>query len=687
MGIMVSALDLLKKLKLNNLSIRSKIQGGFGFIQLILAAVAITAAVGLSKTEDSVGNVVNRIQPMVLASNELTSTLNETSGALGYYLLSQENSFKREYLTGFEKITKILATLSSLTQNESVDPKVKELLGLIEADVKRFASYKDKMIELAENEMLNKPGMAYSGREINPLSQQILQLMSQSIGSEMEEEVSAKRRELLSVLEELRYAWANVMNGARAFMAFRNKQSIDEFDLYMEQSGNKLDKITKDYGSILTFEQADAITQITAIRKQFIKNFETTKEIHGGDKWRTDIHLIRSEVGLLLAKIKRNLSLLVENQRTLIETESLGLLDSVHGTKIFLYSMLAVGMVLGFGLAWLVSFMITCPLNAAVAAMKEVSEGDGDLTLRLNVAGKDEIGQLAKSFNGFITKIQNLIREVTASTSQLSAAAEEMSMITDETRTGVQRQQSEITLVATAVNEMSSTVHEVANNAESAASAASQADQQSEQGKQIVNSTVSSITKLASEVEKAATVISQLEKDTESIGSVLEVIRGIAEQTNLLALNAAIEAARAGEQGRGFAVVADEVRSLASRTQASTREIQEMIERLQKGSRDAVTAMKSGQDQAQQTVGQASQAEIALGEISSAVAQINEMNAHIAEASRQQGEVVEEINKNIVNITQVADDSANGADQLSTASQEMAHLAVNLESQISHFKI
>ncbi|MCK5386544.1 MAG: methyl-accepting chemotaxis protein [Gammaproteobacteria bacterium] len=681
------AMKILRALKLNNISIRSKIWGGFGLIQLILAVVALTAAISLTKTESSVDDVVNTIQPMVLLSTDLTSTLNETSGALGYYLLSQEKSFKRQYLSGFEHIQKILTKLSSLTQNESVDPEIKDLLKLIKDDVNRFASYKGKMIELAENEMLNKPGMAYSGREINPLSQQILQLMSQAIISEMEEEVTVKRRELLTDLQDLRYAWANVMNGARAFMAFRNTQSIDEFNLYIEQSGLKLDKITKEHADILTFEQTDAIDQITTIRKQFITNFETTKEIHGGDKWRTDIYLVRTELGLTIAKIKRNLSILVEKQRHLIESESQSLLSFVSGTKVFVYTMLVVGMALGFGLAWAVSFMITCPLSNAVNAMKDISEGEGDLTLRLNVSGTDEIGQLAESFNGFISKMQGLIREVTSSTSQLSAAAEEMSMITDETRTGVQRQQSETALVATAVNEMSSTVHEVASSAETAASAASQADSQSEQGKQVVSSTVSSIRTLASEVETAATVISQLEKDSESIGSVLEVIRGIAEQTNLLALNAAIEAARAGEQGRGFAVVADEVRSLASRTQESTREIQEMIERLQKGSRDAVKAMQSGQEQAHQTVEQASQAETALDEISTAVAQINEMNAHIAEASRQQGEVVEEINKNIVNITQVADASANGADQLSTASQEMANLAVNLESQVSHFKI
>lgn len=685
---MLSPPKLLSILKINNLSIRNKIWAGFGFVLIVLATVALTAAMSLSKTEKSVDNVVNQIQPMVLASNELTSSLNETSGALGYYLLSQEESFKRDYLKGLKTIKQSLAKLSSLTQTKKTNSETKELLTAIEKDVNQFANYKSKMLELSENELLNKPGLKLSAEDVNPISQQILQLLTQSVLSEMDEAVSTKRRTILADFGDMRYAWANVMNGARAFMAFRNKSSIDEYNLYYEQSGTILNKLKK-YGvqELLNFDQSDAVEQLTELRETFNANFQKTKAVHGSDKWRTDIYLVRTELGLLLAKIKRNLNILVEKQSSLIKSESQDLLDFVSGTKVFVYSMLFAGMVLGILLAWAVSFMITCPLSAAVAAMKDISEGEGDLTARLEVSGKDEIGQLAKSFNGFISKIQQIIKEVTASTSQLSAAAEEMSMITTETREGVQRQQTETNLVATAMNEMSSTVHEVANNAESAASAASQADSQTEQGKQIVSSTMSSITNLAAEVEKASSVINQLEKDSESIGSILEVIRGIAEQTNLLALNAAIEAARAGEQGRGFAVVADEVRSLASRTQESTQEIQGMIERLQKGSRDAVNAMEAGKEQAQMTVGQASQAEASLSEISSAVAQISEMNAHIAQAARQQGEVAEETNKNIVNIAQVAEGTANGAEQLATASQEMANLAVNLESQVSHFKV
>ena len=681
---MAIAPALLSKLKLNNLSIKKKIWGGFGLIQIILAVVAMTAAISLTKTESSVDNVVNRIQPMMLASNELTSTLNEASGALGYYMLTKDQSFWRTYEEGISKVDTVIERLAGLVDEN--DQQTQELVSNIKTDINSFVAFKSTMLELSNDPLKNEPGMNFSAKNLNPPAQEILQRLNEAWISEEGSERTEVRKAILTLVGELRYVWANTMASVRRFLAFRNQASIDEYQLRFDLSGEILKKLAK-YEDNYTFEQTDAIARIVELRILYDGLFKEFSVIQLSDRYRTDIHLVKTKVALVLAKIKRNLNILVEKQRHLIESESQSLLDFVSGTKSFVYVMLVVGMAFGFGLAWAVSFMITCPLNSAVSAMKDISEGEGDLTLRLLVSGNDEVGQLATSFNGFIGKMQNVIREVTSSTSQLSAAAEEMSMITGETRNGVQRQQSETALVATAINEMSSTVHEVAQNAETAASGASQADNQTEQGKQIVSSTVSSIRILASEVETASTVIAQLEKDSESIGSVLEVIRGIAEQTNLLALNAAIEAARAGEQGRGFAVVADEVRSLASRTQESTQEIQEMIERLQKGSRDAVTAMEAGQEQAQQTVEQASQAESSLNEISTAVAQINEMNAHIAEASRQQGEVVEEINKNIVNITQVADDSASGADQLSTASQEMASLAVNLESQVSHFKI
>jgi len=237
------------------------------------------------------------------------------------------------------------------------------------------------------------------------------------------------------------------------------------------------------------------------------------------------------------------------------------------------------------------------------------------------------------------------------------------------------------------MNEMTTSVHEVARNASEASQSAARANDESTEGKKVVGKAIDSIDGLSNEVKKAADVIKELESDSEKIGAVLDVIQGIAEQTNLLALNAAIEAARAGEQGRGFAVVADEVRTLASRTQQSTQEIEQMIERLQKGARTAVTVMQEGSKQANETTGLAADAAASLEGIIRAIGTINDMNAQIASAAEEQGAVAEEINRNVVKINEGVQDVAAGSDQTATATEELARLASELRESVQRFRI
>jgi methyl-accepting chemotaxis protein len=233
---------------------------------------------------------------------------------------------------------------------------------------------------------------------------------------------------------------------------------------------------------------------------------------------------------------------------------------------------------------------------------------------------------------------------------------------------------------------MAATSQEVARNTAAAANAARQADSETQAGREVVNQAIDAIDHLAQEVVSAADVIHRLEAESGKIGTVLDVIRGIAEQTNLLALNAAIEAARAGEQGRGFAVVADEVRTLATRTQESTQEIQKMIERLQTGAKSAVQVMEQGRSKAQVSVQQAARAGTSLDTIATAVSAISDMNAQIASAAEEQGAVAEEINRNITNISQIANQTASGAEQTATASAELAKLAARLQTHVGRFK-
>ena len=311
----------------------------------------------------------------------------------------------------------------------------------------------------------------------------------------------------------------------------------------------------------------------------------------------------------------------------------------------------------------------------------------GRLTTRADASGDDELAHAAKAFNAVGEKFRQTVIEVGNAINQLASAAEQTSIITDQTTQGIRKQRAETDQVAHSIAAMNTTVHEVAQSAANAANAAQSAEQASSSGSRVVERSRNTIQSLADEVVQASQVIGQLKQDSEQIGSILDVIRGIAEQTNLLALNAAIEAARAGEQGRGFAVVADEVRTLASRTQESTEEIQHMIERLQSGAQQAVQVMEAGRTQAEAGVTQATDAEQALRQITEAVDRINRMNEQIATAAQQQSSVAEEINRNVSNISEVADQTSSGAEQIAAAGQELAQLAERLRSSVAVFQV
>lgn len=365
------------------------------------------------------------------------------------------------------------------------------------------------------------------------------------------------------------------------------------------------------------------------------------------------------------------------------------------------YSVYLFSDVSGYGLVLIhaayVVFETAILVYMAVHFRKEAIAGEELIEIGEHMAIKDGVIDLmyrkenaksnfANDYNQFIDAIARAIQSSKNTAEHLSDATKKMQLQSDQAKQGVSQQQLETDQIATAINQMTASVQEVARSATDAATAASQADQEANSGKNVVSQTVDSIQTLATNVEQAADVIQQLELDTSEIGSVLDVIKGIADQTNLLALNAAIEAARAGEQGRGFAVVADEVRTLASRTQESTEEINMMIEKLQSGAKNAVAAMETGREQARIGVEQALLAGQSLDAITQSVATINDMNTQIASAAEEQSKVAEEINRNVVNISQVADETAGNVIQVANQSAELENIALALNAEVERFK-
>ncbi|MDJ0807146.1 MAG: methyl-accepting chemotaxis protein [Gammaproteobacteria bacterium] len=434
-------------------------------------------------------------------------------------------------------------------------------------------------------------------------------------------------------------------------------------------------------GSIrLGFSITEMESQMADMRRRF-----DTLIADSGDKTRA---VIRSEAQILADNVEKNLKL-ASQQNAEMAAAAASQIDT-SAQRLVRNQILAtftMGFVILVALSLFFILRVLQPLNRLTSAMQDIAEGEGDLTQRLPDNGRDEISKVAGAFNLFTSKMQHTLKQANSSTLQLTSATDALADIASQSNESVNTQQTETREVATAITQMAQAVDDIAQNADSAAGAAREANDEAEVGKQAMSETGNAINTLAGQVEEVARVINQLETESDAIGSVLDVIRGIADQTNLLALNAAIEAARAGEQGRGFAVVADEVRTLASRTQESTSEIHSIIENLQQGTGNAVEVMKTGLTTTQETVEKANRARKALDNIVASISTITDLNTRIAQTSEEHTQVAQDIDRRVEHISQLSETATRGSTITADKSQELAQLGDELKNLVAQFKV
>ncbi|KFN20877.1 methyl-accepting chemotaxis protein [Aeromonas bestiarum] len=408
-------------------------------------------------------------------------------------------------------------------------------------------------------------------------------------------------------------------------------------------------------------------------------------------RWSPDGSLLQTFVPVRMRGTAQTWGIYIELPRSVVLASARQLQEdlSSQANRSVVTQLVIGGVISAIGLLciWLMAHQIVAPIRAVVARLKDIATGEGDLTQRIDLHRDDEIGELAKWFNSFLNKLQTTISQVIDTVAGTRASAEQAAQVAERTSAGMQAQYQEVDLVATAFEELSATALQVAGNANSAVAAANQADTSAQEGKYVVADTQEAMRKLMAVISDAKPVVERLSANSENINDILVVIQGIAEQTNLLALNAAIEAARAGEQGRGFAVVADEVRNLAGRTQNAIVEIQTLIGQLQSGTQAVVKAIMTGHSQADVTLTKVDLSVSVLEQIIHAVATIHQMNEQIARAAQEQSGVADEINRNVSNIRDVSHTIRAEAATSAENGRELSALADKQQQLVGQFKV
>jgi methyl-accepting chemotaxis protein len=669
-----------------NLTVKLRVVGGFGIISLLLLIIGLTAYSSLNDINTSTAEVNQVSIPalensaqmqseFVLMSKVSLQAFNATSLVEIANLRKRFNAEQLGYQQASERLQTAVQNADTLrTAAEEVNkayrnftPVTNRLFEQLENSLNLRDTINSKLAEL-ETHADDMASLILDFTDVRDVQRRYPR--SYQAATSIETGINTLISNVVDLNRTVSDTTANTISNE---IAFRLKDLNDQFSTMQTETAGQVEIVGDLNDKISAINTLlGGSNSIPALKlKQLQSN--------------ADAASLLSKAEVETASAMASLASLLAQASQAAETIQQEAASSVSGAIVTIFVVVLLSILFSIIIATLTVRSISVPLAKVNQILGVVASGD--MTQKLDDSAQDEFGELARNCNKVIANLQQLIQGIISRSTQLAAASEQTSAITVQTTQAIREQRSQVTQAATATTEMSSTAQVVLQSANDAVAEIKNADNEAERVKGISTENKNIILQLSHEVEQASVVINKLHKDSASIGSILDVIRGIAEQTNLLALNAAIEAARAGEQGRGFAVVADEVRSLASKTQASTQEIQAMIQVLQGGAQAAVEAMNKGKKQAENCVEKTEVATKALDSITNAVHLAHDMSEQISSAAKEQNQVSHEISKLLESIVTIAEETASGAEQTSESSHEVARLAEELRVSVEQFKV
>jgi len=667
---------------ISKLSLRQQIWMGFLSLFFIIFIIASISFYRLLQLQEQATDIAEYSQPAMLSALRIKESIESTTSLMALYIINKTPEYENKVNDNIKQLQTSIKEYKQLPAVQD-NPEMQEETDVLSQYIDQFITHQKSIDFLNKNYVENYPGLKIANTEINPRHQQAMQIFNGMIESEFDESTSSERRVFLQQINNLRQSWMTAVSLFRTFLSNPNESRIEQISLYMSQSTKLLQQLNEK-SDLFTFEQEEGLASLNTISEAYFSNIKRVFSVFKQGKWRADVTLINNEINPLSKKIDLKIDTIINIQKDQVEQGNSDLIAKTKASIVYISIALICSVFVGIFAARFTSKQI----NTAVRELNTILNNilDGNFSNRMNEQRGGDIGRLATTVNHFSGQLKKIIDEIKSSVINLHQTSANLTSVTQITSDNIMQQNNETELVATAAEQMSSTSHEVAKNTASAADSAQKADADAQAGSNKSNAAMSGIQHLIENLNNSAEVIQALQEDTSNISMVLDVIREISEQTNLLALNAAIEAARAGEQGRGFAVVADEVRTLASRTQESTDQIKEAIDRLQIGANNAVNAMKSSIDEANSNSEQVSEVASSLNQIKNEIMNINSVLTQVASASEQQSATANEIANSIASISDISAKTSENTTALHTAEQDLGNVTHSLDNVISIFK-